>query len=195
MNTINNYDVEGARGLLSFQGRPIISISDGQRIGTVDDILVDPGTNSGDLRLHGLVTAKSGFLRPEVNAIPVSEIFLWGQDVVLVKRSDTLVKRDTLPGLENCLSAYHGIPGRDVISLGGDRLGEMRDLLITPSGEMAGFVADRTRGELAELVGDGKEHRLPVSAIQSFGRDVLILDLSKLREMVPPAEPKPGEVS
>jgi hypothetical protein len=60
---------------------------------------------------------------------------------------------------------------------------------------MAGFVADRTRGELAELVGDGKEHRLPVSAIQSFGRDVLILDLSKLREMVPPAEPKPGEVS
>lgn len=74
MNAMNNYDVEGARGLLEFRERSIISLNEGQRLGAVDDILVDPGS----LRLHALVTAKSGLLRPEINAIPQSEIVLWG---------------------------------------------------------------------------------------------------------------------
>ena len=196
MNAMNNYDVEGARGLLEFRERSIISLNEGQRLGAVDDILVDPGS----LRLHALVTAKSGLLRPEINAIPQSEIVLWGLDVVLVKRGDALVKRDSLTGLEPCLSAFRSIPGRDVISLSGDRLGEMRDLLITPQGELAGFAVDHVRGELAELLGSERRgerrssYRLPVSAINSFGRDVLMVDLSKVRGMVPPAQASAEEV-
>lgn len=123
-----------------------------------------------------------------------------GLSVVLVKRGDALVKRDSLTGLEPCLSAFRSIPGRDVISLSGDRLGEMRDLLITPQGELAGFTVERVRGELADLLGSERRgerrpsYRLPVSAIQSFCRDVLMVDLSKVRDMVPPAQASAEEV-
>lgn len=191
MNQMNNYDVEGARPLLSFQGRPVISLDEGARIATVDDVLVEPAT----LRLHALLSTKSGFLRPEVNVVLASGVALWGQDVVLVNTGADLVKRDTLPDLDGYLSAFHHLPGRHVISQNGDRVADMRDLLITPRGEPVGFVVDHLRADLAGLLGERRgEHRLPMSLVQSSGRDVLILDLSRLNDLTPPAQPSPEEL-
>lgn len=164
-----------------FRGKSIISTSDGQRIGKVEDILIDPG----NMKIEGIVTSRGGFMRPDVRAIKASDVEVWGQDVVLVTSPDVILRREEISGLENCLSATEQIQGRDVITLDGQRIGELRDLFIDNKGNMAGYEVSKVRSDLADLFGGNRRrsYALPVASIHSFGKDVLIVDLQVVKEV------------
>jgi sporulation protein YlmC with PRC-barrel domain len=166
-----------------FRGKSIISTSDGQRIGKVEDILIDPG----NLKIEGIVTSRGGFMRPDVRAIKATDVEVWGQDVVLVTHPDVIVRREDISGLENCLSVTEHIVGRDVITLDGQRIGELFDLLVDNKGNLTGYDVSKVRSELADLFGGNKrrDYTLPVDSIHSFGKDVLIVDLSTVKGSIP----------
>jgi sporulation protein YlmC with PRC-barrel domain len=183
MNDTMHDHLENTRSLLSFENKAVVSLDTGKKLGSVQDILIDPGNMS----IEGIVTSAGSFLRSNVSAIKAEEVKLWGEDVVLVNRSDVIRNKEELTGLDNCLSAYDNIPGRDVISLEGDRLGKVEDLQITPDGQLAGFTISRVRNGLADMLSQDRKDRydLPISALHSFGKDVLILDIERVKDMLP----------
>ena len=164
-----------------FRGKSIISTSDGQRIGRVEDVLIDPG----NMKVEGIITSRGGFLRPDVRAISATDVEVWGLDAVLVRNPEVILKREEITGLENCLSAGEHIQGRDVITLEGQRIGELRDLLVDTRGNLAGYEISRVPTEIADLLDSSRRRSflLPVESIHSFGKDVLIVDLKVIKGM------------
>jgi uncharacterized protein YrrD len=193
MNDPFHGELENTRTLLSFENKMLVSLDAGKQVGTVHDILIDPGS----MRIEAIVTSSGGFLRSNVTAIKAEDVELWGEDVILVKRSDAVRSKADLPGLENCLSGYDSIPGRDVISMEGDRLGRVEDLHITPDGRLVGFRIGRLKNSLAGLLKQERKdtHYLPIDTLHSFGKDVLVLDVQRVKDLIPepPEEVTPAE--
>jgi uncharacterized protein YrrD len=158
-----------------FRGKSILSTSDGQRVGHVEDVLIDPG----NMKLEGIVTSRGGFLRPDVRVIDAKDIEVWGIDAVLVRNQEVIVKREEVASLENCLSASEQIQGRDVITMEGQRIGELRDLLVDINGKLAGYEISKVPADIADRIDINRRrsYALPVESIHSFGKDVLIVDL------------------
>jgi uncharacterized protein YrrD len=188
MTQYQNSDLDEMLSLLSFRKKPVICITNGSQIAVVEEILVDPG----HLRLSAVVTSKGGLLRPEVRAIPAEFVQVWGEDAVLVTGPDVIRKKRDLSGLEKCISAFDSITGRDIITLNGERAGELGDMLVTLDGRLGGIEVDRERPELSDLFGGRSMHArpLPIAAVHSLGKDVLILDYEQVRTLAGiPAEP------
>lgn len=161
-------------------GKPIVSLTNGQIIAKVLDILVDPDA----LQLAAVVTSKGGGLLSREKGIDVissDEVQVWGQDVVLVSRPDVLVKKGELPGSENWLSVVNRLKGQDVISTDGLRVGKLNDVVIDTAGQLVGY-------ELAQAYvfsggPSGGVKRIGAEATSSLGQDVLIVDATQVVAM------------
>jgi uncharacterized protein YrrD len=168
------------------QGKPVISVTDGSIIAKVLDVLVDPDA----LRVAAAVTAKGGGLMKrgrELDVIPADEVQVWGQDVVLVKRPDVIVKNSELPGSEGWLSVSGQVKGRDVVGDDGTRVGQLNDVVIDVNGQFVGY-------DLAQpfVHGDDptqKMKQIPAEATSVLGQDVLILDMARVKGALPVEEP------
>jgi uncharacterized protein YrrD len=164
----------------SFRGKPIISISDGQQIGSVEDVLIDPNSMS----IVALLTSKGNLFRQDVRGISAREVRVWGKDAILVTQPDVLQRKNDLPELEHALSTSENLRSRDVISLDGERNGEVKDFIVTHDGQIAGIEVSRASAGLAQMLPDRDRHsniRLPVSTIHSVGKDAVIIDMNKVQ--------------
>lgn len=81
-------------------GKPVISVANGQKLGTVQDVLID----AQELRVAAVMLSRGGIFNHEVAAIPVSDVQAWGVHVVMVDRPDIAVPREELPGNEGWIS-------------------------------------------------------------------------------------------
>ena len=77
-------------------GFQIISLSDGQILGKVDDLLVD----LKERHIAAIVTSKGSVLRRKIEAVPRKSIQVWGQEVILVVDPDVIIPEDRLSGFE-----------------------------------------------------------------------------------------------
>lgn len=164
--------------LQTFKGKSIISISNGQIIGTVNDILIDPKA----LTIAAIITSKSTLLSREIDVIPAAEIQVWGQDVILVSGPDIIRKKEEVPDLAESLSVSGQIKGRNVFSLNGTRVGEINDLVIDGSGNLVSYEFEKVTPGTAEAMfesPEGDRKCLPVELTHALGKDVLIVDLHK----------------
>ena len=155
------------------KGKSVVDIRYGQKIATVEDVMLDPG----NLNPAALVTSKGSLLKREIKAIPASEVKVWGQDVILVSNPDVIRRQEELPDLENWLSVSDDINGHQVVGLDGMRIGQIDDLLISEKGDLTAF-------HLSQVSADspvGETRMIPVEAVHSL-QDVLLVDLSQARE-------------
>jgi uncharacterized protein YrrD len=162
----------------SFRGKPIISVSDGQQIGTAEDILIDPN----GMAIIALLTSKGNLFRQDVRAISAREVRVWGKDAILVTHPDILQRKNELPELDTALSTGDQMRTRAVISLEGERNGEVKDFIVTHDGRIAGIEVARPSDGLAQLIPDRDRHnnlRLPIDTIHSIGKDAVIIDMHK----------------
>ncbi len=163
-------------------GKSIVSVTNGQIIAKVEDVMLDPGA----LRVAALVTSESGLGRMlkfdrKTEAIPGSEVQVWGQDVVLVSRPDVITNIEELPGSDQWVSVSEKIKGRDVISADGTRIGQLNDVVIDLQGQLVGYDLGRVfvQGPPAQ------SKRIGVEATRSLGQDVLIVDMAEIIEAEP----------
>jgi uncharacterized protein YrrD len=167
-------------------GKSIISVTNGQAIGKVVDIMLDPAVP----RVAALVTSKGGLLKfeREVEAIPGEEVQVWGQDVILVSRPDVIARLEELPGSDKWLHVSEHIKGRDVISSDGRRIGELNDVVLDREGRIIAYDLARVliQGPVAQT------KRIAARATRSLGQDVLIVDAQEM-ELIEQAEPLPEE--
>jgi sporulation protein YlmC with PRC-barrel domain len=162
----------------SFKGKSIISISNGQTIGTVNDILIDPK----NLIISAIVTSKGSILSREIDAIPADEIKVWGKDVILVSGADVIHKKDEIPDLDKWLSISSQIKGREVFSLDGIRVGEINDLVVDMEGNLVSFDLEKVGTSMSDAMDESpkaEKRRLSINTTHAMGKDVLIVDLTK----------------
>ena len=167
--TENHHEKVATTFAQEIHGNSVISIDNGQIIGSVGDIMIDPET----LDAAALATSKGNLLNREIEAIPAADVQVWGQDAVLVKHPDVIVKEDQLPDLEKWLSVSDDIKGRDVIDTKGTRIGKIKDVLINAEGHLAGYRLSQVYvgGPLTQSLW------IPAEATRSLGEDVLIAEL------------------
>lgn len=183
--------MSNARTSQELQGKSVISVSNGQVIAKVVDVLIDPDPP----QVAAVVTAKGGGgilkRQEEIEAIPADEVQVWGQDAVLVSGPDVAVKISELAGSERWLTVADQIKGHDVISTEGTRIGALNDVVVDTDGQLVSY-------DLAQAytVGKGsaaKIKQIPVEATSSLGRDVLIVDAAQIAELAQLEEPPPAE--
>jgi uncharacterized protein YrrD len=157
-------------------GKPIVSVTNGRIIAKVLDVLMDPDR----LQLAAVVTSKGGLLSREkdIQVIPSVEVQVWGRDVVLVSRSDVIVKKSELPGSEKWLSVTDRIKGHDVISTDGQRIGKLNDVVVDSRGQLVGY--DLVQAFVFKGGPSAGLKQITAGATSSLGQDVLIVDATRI---------------
>jgi uncharacterized protein YrrD len=152
----------------AFNGKPVVSLEDGQIIGKVVDAYVDPTT----LRIAAVITSRGGMLRRELTGFLSSEVQLWGQDTVLVKRSGIIQKGEALTLDDSWLRVSDQVKGHDVVDSTGTRIGRINDVVINCDGCVVGYNLSEIHADSPAVVGG----RIAVQYSHSLGADVLIVE-------------------
>lgn len=155
----------------SLKGKAIISIANGKKLGEVAEVLFDPHS----LRVASLMSTSGGLLSRRTQAVPASDVSVWGIDVILVK-SPQLLQMDDMSGRDEWAKLSEDLSGRYVVSTDGVRIGQVSDVLIDQNGKVTGY-------SLSQVFVEGpikQSQVIPVAATSSLGKDVLIVDRNKL---------------
>jgi len=146
----------------SLFGKPIIAQSTGERVATVQDVVLDlPPT-----RVVALLTARGGLLR-SAHSIRWEQVISIGD--VGGETTPTSVNED--PELTALIKQAHQITGTTVITVDGTQLGTIADITIDERGQILGY--ELKQGLLQDLRG---RTMLPIEQIRSFGNDALIVE-------------------
>lgn len=162
------------------KGFQIVSTSNGEIVGKVEDVLID----SSNLEIAAIVTSKGNLLDSTIKAIPRDEIQLWGEDVILTGKSNVIVEQDQLPGIEEWESTSNDIKGKDVLNTQGEKIAQLKDVMIDSKAKIIGYDLDKV--SIEGPIADSK--RIHVNATHGFGGDALIIDTSKLYQWSIPEE-------
>jgi uncharacterized protein YrrD len=148
-------------------GNPVIGITTGEMIAKIEDLQIDPNT----LSAVAAITSKGTLLRREVEAIEAAQVEVWGQDAILVKKPDVIVKEGEQSGRDGWLSASDDIRGYEVVAEDGTRVGTLSDVVLDTEGQIMGY-------EMADVAIEGRvavADWIDVKATRSLGPDVLLV--------------------
>jgi uncharacterized protein YrrD len=165
------FQVDGDEQTITSQGikgRAVVSIQNGQKIGSVSDIIVD----ADKLQVAALVLSKGTLFDRETSIIPAEEVQVWGQDVILVRQHDVIDDTGKIPEGKRWLYADENLRGRYIVSVDGKRIGQIEDISISTAGKLLGYQLSQVfiEGPLAE------SKRIDVGSTHSLGEDVLIVN-------------------
>jgi sporulation protein YlmC with PRC-barrel domain len=156
--------------------RAVIQADSAERVGTVEDVVLDPGARMVDgllvSRGHSLFGGKRTF-------VPASQVRAVGPDaiLVLVRASDDDAPAPTLPNN----ARLSELVGRKVVSDGGEVIGAVRDVLIDDAGlQLEGYTLEdtSTSGSIRKLLFGhaGRSHEyIPAAADLRIGPDVNVV--------------------
>jgi uncharacterized protein YrrD len=108
-------------------GLPIVSGENGERIGKVADVLMDPDSK----QLVGLVVA-GGLLASE-QVLPFSDVQTLGKDAVVARTASGLVNPKEWAGRAIATRRTSTLMKKPVITDAGRELGEVRDVVVDES--------------------------------------------------------------
>ncbi len=144
-------------------GLPIISLAEGLRVGVVRDIVFNPD----ERKIAALVVTDLSW-RHDAELVPLDKVRSFGRDAVTIHNLSGLIKARTDRALYRLLSSGVKLDGLLVMTDGGNYLGILEEILVSPDGQMisyeisAGFTEDVNRGKLL----------LPADEALTVGRDV-----------------------
>lgn len=154
------------------KGFQIISNSNGQIIGRVEDLLVDMNT----LQVAAIVTFTGNLLDSNIKAIPRKDIELWGEDVILTTGVEVIFEQNKLDDSGNWASVLNNIKGKDVLNTKGERIAVLNDVVIDSEGQIVGY-------DLSKVFIEGpveKSKRIHRRTTHTMGADALIIDTENL---------------
>jgi len=148
-------------------GNEIVSSSTGEKIGKVQDVLID----ADRLQAAAVVTSKGNLFDRSFEAISDDWVRLWGRDVLLVKQSDVIVQGEDLADHEKWLSVSDTIRGYDVVREDGTRAGTLDDVALDDEGKITGYELS----DVAVEEGAAAASWIGVDVTRSLGPDVLVI--------------------
>ena len=148
-------------------GRLIVTVTRGEIVGKVKDVLIDPDNwEIAALVLPGKVFSK------ETLIIPRAVVHVFGQDVVLVKSNETMPRDDTLNRVASLVAVSGQMKGRQIATEKGVKVGVLNDVMVDEAGKVVAYDLAKVfvKGSLAQ----SKE--IPFHATRSVGPDLIIVD-------------------
>ncbi|NLI93909.1 MAG: photosystem reaction center subunit H [Peptococcaceae bacterium] len=150
-----------------FISLPIISLKEGQQIGYVRNLVIDPRTKA----VAALIVDPKGFFK-EQRIIPFNKVVSIGENAITVSTESQAEKATNLPDILELLKEKTAIIGIKVITAAGKTLGIIEE-----------FYIDSEDGSIACLeVSDGKieglfygKARLRADDILTIGSDVVVV--------------------
>ena len=143
-------------------GREVFSQDAGEKMASVEEVIFDDDTH----RVVALLV-DGGFLRNPrvVRRGSVASV----ADVVAVRGDGALGGLDSDPLVSALRRRSHEIEGKEVITEGGEKIGEAFDLFIGDSGDLLGY--EIKSGFVKDLMG---RKFVPVEKVRSSGGDAII---------------------
>jgi uncharacterized protein YrrD len=140
--------------------KPLISLTDGKKLGKVKDLYFD-GQGS---KIVAALLRKRGIINRKTFVIVRAAIQVMGIDAWLVSGSDTVELLENLPESETFL-LLSDLMGREVLTEGDHRVGTLGDLILDEAANVIGFNLEQVfvQGPLAE------RRRIARAAITSLG--------------------------
>ena len=154
-----------------FIGKPVFSISDGQRVGTLKDLYVDR-----DMRtVEGIYLGPESLFSRKDLCIANGDVVVYGVDAILVRQSDVVI--DGAPACESAKWMRRDrLPGKQIATSGGTRVGTVDDIIVDEDMRIVGFRLGRTfvEGPIAE------NRAITREAVTDVGHEdaMVIIDLS-----------------
>jgi uncharacterized protein YrrD len=161
-----------SRRTQDIRGFEIISSSNGEIIGELEDVYVDLEKR----QIAAIVTTKRNPLVRSLKVVHRDDIKVWGEDVILVSGPDVVQNAEKLNSGQNWELAGEKMKGKDILNTKGDKIAELGDVIIDSKGLVLGY-------DLSEVSIEGpiqKTKRVHIDATQAFGKDALIIDVEKL---------------
>lgn len=161
-----------SKTLLSMQ---IISLEEGQQIGRVRGIVVDPD----HFTIAALVTDKQGWFG-DYKVVPFEKVMSIGDHAVTIDKKSSIDKPANLPEIARLMKHKQHLLGSKVFSESGTLLGIVDELVYdTETGIIDSL---EISGRLLESLLRGRSS-IPVSAVVTFGRDAIIVSTNYRKNM------------
>jgi uncharacterized protein YrrD len=158
-----------------FIGKPIYSITDGQHLGTVKDLMLDPELNS----VKGICVGQEGIFKRKTLVIPIERVAVLGMDAILTYGSDAIADSNELLDAQKWLRREE-LQGREVDTPGGTKVGTIGDVQVDRAAQIVAFTLSRTY-----VSGPVAERRLvPKAAVVDGGSadGAMTVDLTKAEQ-------------
>jgi sporulation protein YlmC with PRC-barrel domain len=149
-------------------GMPVLSINDGLRLGTVEELLVDPVQR----RIAALAIGQAG----QTRLVPFDQVKSIGEDAVTVENTQVAQEASAQEPLAQ-LPTLSSLLKLSVVDVGGTRRGALTELEVDPAD---GHVTEAMVHQGGILGVGGSTLTVPVSAIRSLGPQLVMIE-------VPPA--------
>lgn len=151
-----------------FLSLPIISLKEGQQIGYVRNLVINPKTKS----IAALMVDPKGFFK-EQRIIPFHRVVSLGENAITINNGSQVEKAANLPDILDLLKDKASVLGVKVITESGKTLGVTDEFYIDPeSGQICAI--DISEGKIEGLF-NGKA-RLMSEDILTLGPDVIVVD-------------------
>lgn len=145
---------------------PVISIEEGQQIGFVKGLLIDPSLK----QVVALIIEQKGWFK-EQKFIPFSKINSIGEDAITINRNSNAARESNLPNVVKLLKSNVKLTGARIVSENGTLLGYVDEYYIDlTSGQLVGI--ELTGKHLNSIV-QGKAF-LDSNYIKNIGKEVII---------------------
>jgi uncharacterized protein YrrD len=159
-----------------FASMPVISLEEGQQIGIIKSLVVDPGLK----RVAALMIEQKGWFSDQ-KFIPYSNVHSVGEDAVTVKHGTMVQRGGNLPEIISLTKNKVKVSGARIITQGGTVLGEADDYYVNlATGEMIGL---EFSGNFINGLFGGKAF-LDINHVLTIGKDMVICSDEALDEAV-----------
>ena len=144
--------------------KPIISITDGKKLGEVKDLYLDQEMR----QVAAVFLGKEGLINRKTLMIDRSAVQVYGVDVWLVSNSNTVQGSGDIPGSETFILVGE-LRGREIQTEGGTKIAVIADVILDNEGRVLGF-------DLGKVYAQG-----PLADRKAIAREV-ILNLGNTKE-------------
>ena len=121
-----------------YLGKPVISMTEGRRLGTTKDLYVDSALTT----VVGIYLGSEGLFSRKEQCIERSNVAVFGVDAILVTRDDVVV--DGAPACEaDTWLRRDRLPGRPITTAGGTQVGTVDDIIVDEELRVVGIQLDR----------------------------------------------------
>jgi len=150
-----------------FLSLPIISLKEGQQIGFVRNLVIDPKAKA----VAAFIVDPKGFFK-EQRIIPFNRVVSIGENAITVSTESQVEKATNLPDILELLKEKAAIIGIKVMTASGKNLGQIEEFYIDPD-DGAITCLDISDGKIEGLF-NGKA-RLQAEDILTIGTDVVVV--------------------
>jgi sporulation protein YlmC with PRC-barrel domain len=127
--------------------KPIISITDGKKLGEVKDLYLDQEM----CQVTAVFLGKEGFISRKTLVIPRSAVQVYGIDAWLVSGSEVVMQPEDIPEL-GTFTLVSELRGRELQTEGGTKIGVIDHVILDNEARVLGFGLGKVyaQGPLAE---------------------------------------------